>query len=119
MNHLYELYKKLKQKNSMEIYLFKTGIFYIFLEDDAKFIEQYIPLKLTNYTKNTVKCGFPSNAKSKYLKILKLYNFKITIIDVQNFDEVLAALITLDLDNLPPIEALNQLKEIKDLISNE
>ena len=48
MNHLYELYKKLKQKNSMEIYLFKTGIFYIFLEDDAKFIEQYIPLKLTN-----------------------------------------------------------------------
>ena len=119
MSNLYELYKQLKEYNKEQLYLFKTGIFYIFLDEDAKTIEKYIPLKITNYNKDTEKCGFPSNAKDKYLKLINLCNLKVTIINVQNYVEVLSKLISLNIEELTPLQSINKLKELKDLIAYE
>ena len=44
------------------LYLFRSGIFYIGLDEDAKKLTETLGLKLTNFDGNTVKCGFPSNS---------------------------------------------------------
>lgn len=48
MSKLYQTYAALKMQNSSQLYLFKSGIFYIFLDEDAKLISTKFNLKLTN-----------------------------------------------------------------------
>ena len=81
MSKLFEIYKKLKQNDNETLYLFKSGIFYIFLDNDAKIINKAFGLKLTNLNDKTVKCGFPSNSLQKYIRLLSSANYKIKIID--------------------------------------
>lgn len=81
MSKLFNIYIQLKQRDSKTLYLFKSGIFYIFLDDDAKIINQLLDLKLTNLNTDVVKCGFPANALQKYLKLLSFTNYNIKIID--------------------------------------
>lgn len=84
MSKLFEIYKNLKQNDNETLYLFKSGIFYIFLDNDAKIINKAFGLKLTNLNDKTVKCGFPSNSLKKYLKLLSMTKYKIKIIDTTN-----------------------------------
>ena len=80
MSKLYDLYENLKQKDSKTLYLFKSGIFYIFLDEDAKIIHNLFNLKLTNLNDKIVKCGFPASSLDKYIKLLNqqtAYEFKI------------------------------------------
>lgn len=84
MSKLFEIYKKLKQNDNETLYLFKSGIFYIFLDNDAKIINKAFGLKLTNLNDKTVKCGFPSNSLQKYIRLLSSANYKIKIIDNSN-----------------------------------
>ena len=84
MSKLFEIYKNLKQNDNETLYLFKSGIFYIFLDNDAKIINKAFGLKLTNLNDKTVKCGFPSNSLKKYLKLLSMTKYKIKIIDSTN-----------------------------------
>ena len=44
---LYDKYKYLKKIDSNKNYLFKSGNFYIFLDEDAKVISSVTTLKLT------------------------------------------------------------------------
>jgi DNA mismatch repair ATPase MutS len=81
MSKLINIYKQLKQQNSETLYLFKSGIFYIFLEEDAKKISQEMGLKLTKLNDTTVKCGFPATAIDKYFNILNRASYKVKIID--------------------------------------
>ena len=81
MSKLFEIYKNLKQNDNETLYLFKSGIFYIFLENDAKIINKTFGLKLTNLNDKIVKCGFPSNSLQKYIRLLSSANYKIKIID--------------------------------------
>lgn len=81
MSKLFEIYKNLKQNDNETLYLFKSGIFYIFLDNDAKIINKAFGLKLTNLNDKTVKCGFPSNSLQKYIRLLSSANYKIKIID--------------------------------------
>ena len=46
---MYNKYVDLKKQNSDKLYLFKSGAFYIFLEDDAITINKYVNFKLTNF----------------------------------------------------------------------
>ena len=62
MGKLYTKYKSLKGKDTSMLYLFRSGIFYIGLDEDAKKLTETLGLKLTNFDGNTVKCGFPSNS---------------------------------------------------------
>lgn len=81
MSKLYNNYLELKKEENSYIYLFKSGIFYIALQEDAKVLSQKFGLKLTNLNDIIIKCGFPSNSIEKYISLFTNNNIKFKIID--------------------------------------
>ena len=81
MSKLYSLYETLKKENQKTIYLFKSGIFYIALSNDAIYLSNKFNFKLTNFNNSIVKCGFPISSSEKYIKIFKNNNINFKIID--------------------------------------
>ena len=67
MNKLYDKYLELKEKDSNTLYLFKSGMFYIFLDSDANVVSEKLKLKLTNFNGTIFKCGFPVQSLTKYM----------------------------------------------------
>ena len=86
MSKLVNCSKNLKSNDSSSLYLFKSWVFYIFLDEDAKIISNLLHLKLTNLNSEIQKCGFPANSLEKYLALLKLIPYEVKIID--NTDSV-------------------------------
>lgn len=84
MSKLYQTYVALKVQDSTQLYLFKSGIFYIFLDDDAKLISSLFNLKLTNLNSVIMKCGFPTSQLEKYSNLLKTANLSFKIIDTSD-----------------------------------
>ena len=84
MSKLYQKYIALKVQNSKQLYLFKSGIFYIFLDEDAKLMSPRLNLKLTNLNSMVVKCGFPASQLEKYIKLIKSTNFPFKIIELSD-----------------------------------
>lgn len=82
MSKLYQKYIALKVQNSKQLYLFKSGIFYIFLDEDAKLMSPRLNLKLTNLNSMVVKCGFPASQLDKYVDLIKKTNYPFKIIDL-------------------------------------
>ena len=82
MSKLYQTYVALKIQDSTQLYLFKSGIFYIFLDEDAKLISSLFNLKLTNLNSVVVKCGFPTSQLEKYTRLFNTANLSFKIIDV-------------------------------------
>lgn len=80
MSKLYEKYQMLKSKNPSCLYLFKSGIFYIFLDEDAKLMSNVLGLKLTNLNENVVKCGFPIQNLEKYLNLIKNFDYSVEVL---------------------------------------
>ena len=60
MSKLYKKYISLKIENPNKIYLFRVGIFYIFLDDDARLMWTILKLKLTKLNSVIFKCYFIS-----------------------------------------------------------
>lgn len=58
MSKLYEKYSQLKRLDSSKYYLFQSGIFYIFIDQDAIFMSSALNLKLTHLNNEILKCGF-------------------------------------------------------------
>lgn len=81
MSTLYNRYLQLKQEKCDVYYLFKYGIFYIFLDDDAKDISKLFNFKLTNLNASVVKCGFPASQLNKYLAYFRGSNISVKIIE--------------------------------------
>lgn len=81
MSNLHKKYLQLKQQNCEYSYLFKCGIFYIFLDEDAKRLSPILSLKLTNLNDSVVKCGFPTTQLDKYLAYLKSADVPIKVIE--------------------------------------
>ena len=81
MSKLYDIYKKLKNDNNETIYLFKNGVFYISLEDDARFLSEKYNLKLTNLNSDIVKCGFPCSSFDKYYTLFINDNISFKILE--------------------------------------
>lgn len=81
MSKLYSQYLKLKSLDNSILYLFKSGIFYIFLDKDATEIASYLNLKLTKFNDTIYKCGFPISSIDKYIQLLKDNHLKFKIID--------------------------------------
>ena len=116
MSEVYNKYKKLKEKNKEEMYLFKIGKFYIFLDEDANRINDYVVLKKTPFCKDVLKCGFPVERLEDYLKVFHNHKLSITIVEPEENKEeqILDYLKKIDLDKLSPIKALNILYEMKE-----
>ena len=81
MGKLYSKYTKLKQENPDIAYVFKVGIFYIFIDEDAKYINSVLGLKLTPLNDTIFKCGFPVSKLSKYTSLLEENKIKFQIVD--------------------------------------
>ena len=80
MSKLLKQYNELKEKDPNTIYMFKVGIFYIFINDDARLVSKEIGLKLTNLSSEIIKCGFPIAKLEKYTHLLE----RIQSIDLNN-----------------------------------
>ena len=84
MSKLYNTYLELKKKDEEIIYLFKSGIFFIALDDDAYTLSKFFHFKITNLTDTVVKCGFPCSSFDKYSNLFILHHLKIKIIELDN-----------------------------------
>ena len=82
MSKLVETYSKLKEDNPNTILLFKQGIFFIALADDAQKLSNSFGFKLTYLNSETLKCGFPCSNIDKYLNKFNNMNLEIRIIDI-------------------------------------
>lgn len=83
MSKLYDKYLCLKKSHPSDntLLLFKSGIFFIFLDKDAVIASEILSLKLTHFTETVLKCGFPINSLDKYSNILKHCNYEIIVVD--------------------------------------
>ena len=126
MSKLYLEYLKKKGEDSDKYYLFKSGLFYIFLDEDAKNISKITPLNITNLNNDIVKCGFPSNSLEKYLNIFSNLGLNVEIVhelkkendpDVNN--KIIRKIKNIKIDTLTPLKALNILNELKEMLDNE
>ena len=127
MSKLFTMYQNLKSENSSDLYLFKSGMFYIFLDDDARKINELLGLKLTNLNSSVQKCGFPQNSLNKYLKLLNYFPYSIKIIDGssmtkynvseyildQNCFNILSKLSSVDINSLSVKEAFDFISNLK------
>ena len=109
MSKLYTKYLKCKCEDKDKYYLFKSGMFYIFIDEDARKIAKFVPLKLINLNKDVVKCGFPCNQIDKYMDIFR--NIGLCVEIVQDSDEsindsIIKEIKLLDIDNINPLKAL-------------
>ena len=127
MSKLYEEYLKLKKDNNDVIYLFKSGIFYIALENDARTLNEKLGFKLTNLNENVVKCGFPQQKLDTYINIIKNLEFNVEIIDskyekIGNYSDylnnnklkdVITRILNTDMDNISFRDSFYFLEKIK------
>ncbi len=137
MSKIYLKYVQLKKENNETLYLFKSGLFYIFLEEDAQFFSNLTGLKLTELNDSVIKCGFPTSSLEKYKRLLQNLNYSVQIIDFststlsplntyidnETVKIIINNIINLDIDSLSIKQAFdflyetkNKLSKIKDII---
>lgn len=119
MGRLYLKYLKKKEENSNKYYLFKSGIFYIFIGDDAINISKIVPFNLTKFGKDIYKCGFPENSFDKYMMVFNNLGLNIEVVDnidgnKDMEDMIIKRIREIDIDKITPIRAINILSELKE-----
>ena len=85
MSKLYSKYLEQKALNPDILYLFKSGIFYMALNEDANRLSDALSLKVTNITDKLYKCCFPVSKSDYYFKTLESLNINYKIIDPSQF----------------------------------
>lgn len=128
MSKLLNQYNELKKKDASSIYIFRVGIFYNILNEDAHTLNEKLGLKLTSLSPEITKCGFPISSLDKYTQKLDKMQIKysiidnltdITITDYSNnieFKKIINKIKSIDIDNTNPIDALNILNDLKNKI---
>lgn len=122
----------MKKLDGKKYYLFKSGIFYIFIDQDAIKISKRYGLKLTNLNQNILKCGFPTNSLEKYMGIFNKIEKKIVVVDYARVDErvheylnndkilnEITKIKMLDMNRISPLKSFDILRKFKDVIDNE
>ncbi len=99
-------------------------MFYIFIDDDAKRIIKYVPLKITNLNKEVVKCGFPVRSIDKYMEIFNNIGLDIEIVDViKNIsnveEEIIKKIKKIDVDKITLAKALAILYTFKEKLDKD
>lgn len=133
MSKLYSKYLELKKNNPNTIYLFKSGIFLLAIDEDATKLSDELNLKVTNLSPDVLKCGFPVSRQEHYFRVLEAKHIPFTIIDdtygvVENYSDymnnvklkkIIDEIININFDNITFKEAYeiflstsNLLKEI-------
>lgn len=130
MSKLYNQYVILKMKNPNKFFLFKNGIFFIFIDEDAKTLSKILKLKLGHLNTEILKCGFPVQSLDKYMNVLNSLNYDVEIIDntssIQSYKnytdntklkELLVEIMNIDIDKLSISQAYDMLYRIQNDVS--
>ena len=126
MSKLFEKYLELKRSNKSRVYLIKSGIFYIALQEDAKTISELFDFKITNLNDEVVKCGFPEKKLQYYSELLTQNNVDFEVVDlkygkIENFSDyinnskvknIISTLTEIDINNVSFKEAFNILEKL-------
>ncbi len=136
MSKLYSKYLEQKALNPNILYLFKSGIFYMALNDDANKLSDALSLKVTNITDKLYKCCFPVSKSDYYFKTLESLNINYKIIDPsqnvvlnyaeykdnEKFNSIITNLIKLDLNKTSFQDAYiiltNTIHDLKQILEN-
>lgn len=131
MSKLLNQYESLKKIDSSYIYIFRVGIFYNILNEDAIIMNEKLNLKITNLSPEIYKCGFPVSTIDKYKKILNEKEIKYKIIDnlpnnmntidyMNNIEikQIINRIKNLDMNNTTFQQAFNILLDIQNKLKN-
>ena len=136
MSRLYSKYLEQKALNPNILYLFKSGIFYMALNDDANRLSDALSLRVTNITDKIYKCCFPVSKSDFYFKTLESLNIDYKIIDPsqnvvlnyaeykdnEKFNSIITNLIKLDLNKTSFQDAYiiltNTIHDLKQILEN-
>ena len=125
MSKLQKQYENLKKKDPNKIYIFKVGIFYNILNEDARIVSNEIGLKLTDLGPDIIKCGFPIAKLEKYTQLLKAKDLKFEIVSNQassnqniSYDNIIKKILNIDLNNTTCKEAFDILYNIQQKLKN-
>ena len=125
MSKLLKQYNELKSKDPKKVYIFKVGILYNILNEDARVVSNAIGLKLTDLSPEIVKCGFPIAKLEKYTNLLNSHNISFEVVTTptstnQNtpYDNIIKTIQNVDLNNTTCKEAFDILYNIQQKIKN-
>lgn len=131
MSKLLKQYEELKKNDASSIYLFRVGIFYNILNEDAKLINEKLGLKITDLGPNIFKCGFPVSQLDKYIILLNKMKIKYKVINnlpndsnindhLKNVEikKILNKITDMDLNNTTFQQAFNTLLDIQNKLKN-
>lgn len=111
-------YLKKKNKDKSKCYLFKSGMFYIFIDEDAYMINKYIPLNITKLNNEVDKCGFPSSKIDKYKELFDRIGIEVEIVDNSDrVKDIIKIIDKIDINNINGVEAINILNNIKEKLN--
>ena len=125
MSKLLNQYNELKKEDASCIYLFRVGIFYNILNEDAKIINEKLGLKITDLGPSIFKCGFPVSQLDKYIILLNQMKIKYKVIDnlpnsnindyMKNVEikKILNKISNLDMNNTTIQQSFNLLVDIQ------
>lgn len=123
-------YNELKKEDASSIYLFRVGIFYNILNEDAKLINEKLGLKITDLGPSIFKCGFPVSQLDKYIILLNKLKIKYKVIDnlpnsnindyMKNIEikKILNKITDLDMNNTTFQQSFNLLLDIQEKLKN-
>lgn len=126
MSKLYEKFLELKKEKNEQVYLFKSGIFYIALEEDAEKISKLFNFKITNLNDKVIKCGFPEQKLEHYSSLLKQNKVDFEVVDLKcnkienhsayvnniKFKNIINTLTEIDLNDITFRQAFNILEKL-------
>lgn len=132
MSKLFNEYQIRKQKNPEKLYLFKSGIFYISLNEDAKKLSELFQFKITPLNDTVTKCGFPAKRLEFYTNLLQTCCVDFEIVDpnhnkIENLPdylkdskikETLKTIEALDMNTISFQKAFEILKDLQENIKS-
>ena len=119
MSKLYTKYTKLKEQSPDTVYLFKSGIFYLALDEDAVRLSVSLKLNLGKLNEEISKVGFPVSCRERYVRLLEALEIPFQFVDdtygvIENYSDysnneklksMISKILSIDFDNLTFKEA--------------
>ena len=132
MSKIFNEFEKKKLDNPDKLYLFKSGIFYIGLDEDATTLSKLFDFKITSLNNAVQKAGFPAKKLDFYTKLLNACAVDFEIVDLnygkienqqdymnnQKINEIVNSLRTLDMNNITFEDSFYFLKKINADLKN-
>ncbi len=132
MSKLFNEFEKKKKENPNKLYLFKSGIFYIGLNEDAEKLSEIFDFKITNLNNTVQKSGFPEKKLEFYTKLLNTCSIDYEIVDLnygkiennQNYldekkaQDIFNSIKKLDMNKISFKEAFEFLTKVNEQLKN-